>query len=74
MSLDFTIQCLILTSPTLVIVHEPDTKKWLLVPSLLNKVHVDFWEGMHLSSWKMYDSIDHFVACGFYGMYFTKSK
>jgi len=44
------------------------------VPSLLNKVHVDFWEGMHPSSWKMYDSIDHVVACGFYGIYFTTSK
>jgi len=40
-------------------------KKWLPVPSLLNKIHVDFWEGMHPNSWKIYDSIDHMVACGF---------
>ena len=49
-------------------------KKWPPVPCLLNKVHVDFWEGMHPTSWKMYDSIDLMVACGFYGMCFTTSK
>ena len=50
-------------------------KKWPPVPSLLNKVHVDFWEGIHPSSWKMYDdSNDHMVACGFYGMCFTTFK
>ena len=47
------------------LVHEPDAKKWPLVAFSLNKVYVDFWEGMHLSSWKIYDSIDHVVACGF---------
>ena len=59
------------------IVHEPDTKKMaagVLVPSLLNKVHVDFWEGIHPNSWKMYDSTDHVVACGFYGMCFNTSR
>ena len=46
-------------------------KKWLLLPSLLNKVHVDFWGDMHPSS---YHSIDHVVACGFCGMCFTTSE
>jgi len=49
-------------------------KFWPLVPSLLNKVHVDFREGIHPSSWKMYDSIDHVVACGFYGTIFVTSQ
>ena len=49
-------------------------KKWPSVPFLLNKGHVDFWEGIQASSWKMYDSIDHMVACGFYGMCFTTFK
>ena len=69
-------QSLVSNLVALVIVHEPDTKKWLLqlVPSLLNKVHVDFWEGIHEKCIILYESSDHVVACGFYGMCFTTSK
>jgi len=49
-----------------VVVHKPDTEKWLLVPFLMNKVHFHFGKvAMHPSSWKMYYSMDNVVACGF---------
>ena len=35
-------------------VHEPGSRIWSSVPSLLNRVHVEFQEGMYLGS-KMSD-------------------
>ena len=34
-------------STTALLVHELNTKKWPSAHSLLNKVHADYWEGMH---------------------------